>query len=391
MDNPSRPALVRPSLSATNSTTLNRRDYTVGLICALSAEMIAAKGMFDVTHNPPVQVSSDQISYAFDQNSYEFGKIGVHNVVLVCLPSGVTGTISAAVVAAQMRSSFTEMRFGLMVGIGGGVPSKENDIRLGDVIVSRPTATCGGVIQYDSGRTVREGRFQRDGTLNRPPDVLLSAVSRLQTTDKMEGHKLSEHIKCMLEKYPRLIDEYSRPRTEEDSLFNADYDTAEHATCSECDAARLEIRERRLSDDPVIHYGLIGTGNQVMRHGATRDQLGRAHGVLCFEMEAAGLMNYLPCLVIRGICDYADSHKNKRWQGYAAAAAAAYARELLQYIQGSEEARESTSHISIVYFFCESMSTIHRVYTRGQTPKGLYRSYAYNVLNVCNYRHYMRN
>jgi hypothetical protein len=73
--------------------------------------------------------------------------------------------------------------------------------------------------------------------------------------------------------------------------------------------------------------------------------------VLCFEMEAAGLMNYLPCLVIRGICDYADSHKNKRWQGYAAAAAAAYARELLQYIQGSEEARESTSHISIVYIF----------------------------------------
>ncbi|CAG7935662.1 unnamed protein product [Penicillium nalgiovense] len=46
-------------------------------------------------------------------------------------------------------------------------------------------------------------------------------------------------------------------------------------------------------------------------------------------MEAAGLMNDFPCLVIRGICDYADSHKNKEWQGYAAIAVAAYAKELV--------------------------------------------------------------
>ncbi|CEO59881.1 Putative WD domain-containing protein [Penicillium brasilianum] len=45
-------------------------------------------------------------------------------------------------------------------------------------------------------------------------------------------------------------------------------------------------------------------------------------------MEAAGLLNNFPCSVIRGICDYADSHKNKEWQGYAAAVAAAYAKEL---------------------------------------------------------------
>ena len=55
-------------------------------------------------------------------------------------------------------------------------------------------------------------------------------------------------------------------------------------------------------------------------------------GVLCVEMEAAGLMDDFPCLVIRGICDYADSHKNKRWQPYAAATAAAYAKELLSTI-----------------------------------------------------------
>jgi nucleoside phosphorylase len=88
----------------------------------------------------------------------------------------------------------------------------------------------------------------------------------------------------------------------------------------------------------VVHYGLIASGNQVMRHGGTRDRLRRELDVLCFEMEAAGLMDRFPCLVIRGICDYADSHKNKCWQAYAAATAAAYAKELLGVIAGDEVA-----------------------------------------------------
>lgn len=71
---------------------------------------------------------------------------------------------------------------------------------------------------------------------------------------------------------------------------------------------------------------------QVMKHGMTRDRLAEKHGILCFEMEAAGLMNLLPCLVIRGICNYSDSHKNKKWQGYAALTAAAYAKELLSVV-----------------------------------------------------------
>jgi hypothetical protein len=73
-----------------------------------------------------------------------------------------------------------------------------------------------------------------------------------------------------------------------------------------------------------------------MRHGATRERLRKELDVLCFEMEAAGLMDDFPCLVVRGICDYADSHKNKRWQGYAAATAAAYAKELLSVIPGNQ-------------------------------------------------------
>jgi len=97
-------------------------------------------------------------------------------------------------------------------------------------------------------------------------------------------------------------------------------------------------REPRSSEESAIHYGLIASGDQVMRHGATRDRLRKELDVLCFEMEAAGLMDSFPCLVIRGICDYAESHKNKRWQSYAAAAAAAagYGKELLNIILSNQ-------------------------------------------------------
>jgi nucleoside phosphorylase len=87
----------------------------------------------------------------------------------------------------------------------------------------------------------------------------------------------------------------------------------------------------------TIHYGTIASGNQVIKDGISRDRLSaELGGVLCFEMEAAGLMNDFPCLVIRGICDYADSHKNKAWQPYAAATAAAYAKELLLTVQATD-------------------------------------------------------
>src|SRR5207302_5918726 len=113
--------------------------------------------------------------------------------------------------------------------------------------------------------------------------------------------------------------------------------------CETCSADQRVTRQPRESEDVVIHYGTIASGNQVMRDGTTRDTVSaELGGVLCFEMEAAGLMNNFPCLVIRGICDYADSHKNKRWQPYAAATAAACAKELLSLIPAVEVAKTST-------------------------------------------------
>jgi nucleoside phosphorylase len=301
----------------------------VGWICALPSEMAAARAMLDEHHNPLQQNSRDH-------NTYTLGRIGRHNIVLACLPTGVIGTLSAARVANQMLQTFEGIRFGLMVGIGGGVPSEENDIRLGDVVVSKPTRQSGGVIQYDFGKTVQEGRFERTGSLNRPPDVLLTALANLQSKHMMEGDELAKHLSAMLRRYPRMAGQFARPDTQHDLLYDANYDhTMEYATCSQCDTGRLINRELRHLEDPFIHYGLIASGDQVMRHGGTRERLRKELDVLCFEMEAAGLMDDFPCLVVRGICDYADSHKNKRWQGYAAATAAAYAKELLSVIPGN--------------------------------------------------------
>jgi nucleoside phosphorylase len=236
-----------------------------------------------------------------------------------------------------MLSSFKSLRFGLMVGIGGGVPSEENDIRLGDVVISQPTRAFGGVIQYDFGKTVQEGKFTRTGALNKPPEVLLTALTSLQSKHITKGHELSKYISEMTKRYPKMGTQITCPGPQHDWLYDAQYDhPSGHKTCSQCDVSRLVAREPRPSSEPVIHYGLIASGDQVMRHGYTRDKLRREINVLCFEMEAAGLMDSFPCIVIRGICDYADSHKNKRWQPYASATAAACAKELLDIVSNDQ-------------------------------------------------------
>jgi nucleoside phosphorylase len=131
----------------------------------------------------------------------------------------------------------------------------------------------------------------------------------------------------------RALKYYCFPGEDQDYLFRQDYPHAGGEDCSTCDAARVENRLSRETDDPVVHYGLIASGNAVMRSAQLRDKLRDTWGVLCFEMEAAGLMDDFPCIVIRGICDYSDDHKHKLWQPYSAVVAAAYAKDLLGVVQ----------------------------------------------------------
>jgi nucleoside phosphorylase len=309
---------------------LRREDYTVGWVCALPVELAAAQEMLDEEHPDLERDPADN-----DENLYALGSISGHSVAIVCLPAGRIGNNPAAAVSTQMRATFKAIRFGLMVGIGGGVPSAEADVRLGDVVASESHGTFAGVVQYDMGKTTLHG-FERTGSLNSPPQILLAAVMRVKANELRGRSKLSEHIAKL-----KGITKFQRSKAGPDVLFEATYDHEAGQTCDGCNPNRQDTRQARDSaEEVVVHYGTIASSNQVMRSAAERDRVSAAlGGVLCFEMEAAGLMNSFPCLVIRGICDYADSHKNKRWQPYAASTAAAYAKEVLSVIPPAEVAK----------------------------------------------------
>lgn len=312
----------------------NPNDYTVGWICAIEPEYLAAQICLDETH----PMLNHQPS-ANDTNSYTLGKISNHNVVIACLPDGVYGISSATNVATNMLRSFPNIRIGLMVGIGGGAPTAEKDIRLGDIVVSSPGDGKGGVFQYDFGKTIQEQDFQTTGFLNRPPTTLLTAVMSLKVDYRRKPSTLETAINRILDKEEEeLQEELSRPDASTDILYRSDFvhPKDKGALCSEkcaTDTTNTVSRPERTKrpHSPVVHYGLIASANQLMKDALRRDELAKM-GVLCFEMEAAGLMNDFPCLVVRGICDYSDSHKNKEWQCYAALAAAVYTKDLLSRI-----------------------------------------------------------
>lgn len=312
---------------------MNREDYTVGWLCAIKTEYVAAQVFLDEKHEPPEYMPPN------DHNDYTLGKLGKHNVVIAVLPNGEYGLSSATSIARDMLHSFPNVRIGLMVGIGGGAPSLKNDIRLGDVVVSVPRGGMGSVFQYDFGKAIQDQSFLPTGFLNGPPTVLRTAVSGLEAQYDIQGHCLGESINMALETNPRLRRKYSRPDGRTDRLYRSDviHPSTNEASCAivcRSDPSSLVMRPPRAAydDDPAIHYGLIASANQLMKDAWIRDKLAARYNVLCFETEAAGLMNHFPCLVIRGICDYSDTHKNKEWQGYAAMSAAAYAKDLLARI-----------------------------------------------------------
>ncbi|KAL6899992.1 hypothetical protein GGI43DRAFT_427716 [Trichoderma evansii] len=320
------------------------KDYTVGWICAIKVEYVAAQEFLDEEHEGPAFASQH------DNNSYTLGRIGKHNIVIATLPFGEYGTTSAATVARDMIHSFPNIRIGLMVGIGGGAPSKSHDIRLGDIVISTPSNGNSGLFQYDFGKNIQDQPYQTTGVLNRPPAALLAALARLQSQYERCGHKLEQAVDDILRNNKRLQRQYKRPNSSSDRLYRSEvvHPQTKESCAAVCDPSALILRSEKAEyeDNPAIHYGLIASANQLMKNALLRDSFAVEKDVLCFEMEAAGLMNHFPCLVIRGICDYSDSHKNKEWQGYAAMIAAAYAKDLLYQLPlNTVQAEKKLSHV----------------------------------------------
>ncbi|KAJ6786541.1 hypothetical protein PWT90_07541 [Aphanocladium album] len=292
--------------------------------------------MLDEEHGPLPQL-------VVDSNVYKLGSINKHNIVVAGLP--MAGNVTATAVITQMRMTFPNIKYVLLVGIGGGVPRKTEKgmIRLGHVVVSKPVGIHSGAVQYDHGKA-HKGQFERTGALSQPPAILLNAAQALAVhRERSNTDPIWEDIK-RTQRNVRAIRRFKFPGAENDRLYYPDY--VHRQPGLPCDTAGCDPTQgiQRATDETddsfvVVHRGTIASGELVLRDAELRDRLADQDDLLCFEMEAAGMMNSIPCLVIRGISDYCDSHKNDLWHGYAAAAAAAYARQLFFHLPKEEKQR----------------------------------------------------
>lgn len=278
-----------------------------------------------------------------DKNNYLLGRLCKHNVVIACLLEGQYGTINAGRVMTDLRRTFTKVRLGFMVGIGGGAPSSRNDIRLGDVVVGTR------VMPYELGKILAGGQIERTA-INKVPDHLLCTLLP-KVRAIAESDQGNSRICSIVEERFAAMPGFRRP-DDPDLLFQAAYTHPEDSPvdkCGNCDRSRLVRRLERNTEVPTVHYGGIASGDKVVKDGLSRDKLAKALDAMCFEMEAAGLMDTLACLPIRGICDYADSHKQKGWQSYAAANAAAYARLLLDTLSAETDEPSTSGEFTIFH------------------------------------------
>ena len=264
-------------------TALTSDDYLVAIICALPKELRAVLLLFDEMHEQIRFNSNDPYSYAF-------GRIGEHNIVAACLPKGQCGNCSATAVGSQLLQSFPKVKFALLVRIGGGIPLN-NDIRLGDVVVS---SGYPGVVKYDFHKTIQGQPDKVLGGSFRPPRELTSLISQL------EALGMEQSLQVHLETIAMAEPEYAYPGRQCDVLYAAEFKHVGHGACIRC-TGRVVRRSIRQSLQPRFHYGTIASGDQVMKDAKVRDRIGRQHHALCFEMEAGGLVFLKDCLVIRGI------------------------------------------------------------------------------------------
>ncbi|EED23509.1 conserved hypothetical protein [Talaromyces stipitatus ATCC 10500] len=228
-----------------------------------------------------------------DANPYLLGRVSDHNVVIACLPAETTGKVSAATVT-DMIHSFPSIRFGLMVGIGGGVPhhtypeqgagveigedddeSEDEmeeipDIRLGDVVVSLHTKSTEAVVQYDFGKSLQEKEFVHTGGK-------LNAVARLQANHTRGHYKIPELLSKMLADNPSMAN-FQHPGSEKDRLFKADIIHVEA---------------------PKIHCGTIGSADQVMKNAILRDQWALKENILSvWKLLYKLILNHAPTKIL---------------------------------------------------------------------------------------------
>ncbi|KAL8284636.1 hypothetical protein RB600_009179 [Gaeumannomyces tritici] len=344
----------------------NRDGFYIAIICALPLESDAIELLFDEFYeNRTYGRSSD------DDNTYTTGRIGRHSVVLVVLPKmGVAAAVSASI---GLRTSFANVKLALLVGICGGLPSiGGQDAFLGDVII------CTSIFNYDFGRSYTTEFVPKtsvEDSLNHANDHIRSLVNsfqRMRIRRELQTNATKNLSRLQNGAKQHGDASYEHPKDSTDKIYSADYEHRHRDKdnpCAKCDAVpaafcpaaaemmctqlgceeahiapRMSRKEKRPAGlVPQIFLGRVASGNAVMKSGLLRDGFANRHDVIAFEMEGAGAWEKIPCVVVKGICDYADSHKNKHWQNFAAATAASVAVAILDRYEVSDPATKGTS------------------------------------------------
>ncbi len=376
--------LLRPS---------SRDDFEIAIICALRIERDAVEALLDDEYE------TGGFSYGKaveDPNAYTTGRLGNQHVVLAYMSN--MGKASAAAVASNIRHSFQSIKLGLIVGICGGVPTTPEaiEILLGDVIIST------SVIQIDFGRQYPNGFVRKrelEDTLGRANPEIRAFVER--ASGYLVRERLTEKTSIFSTQLcaKNGFQTSTYPGPENDKLYPSTYrhkhqrpdscticrccrdqedpvcESALTSFCTDlgCDEMLLVRRDRvqtasgiriygsstpneaetENAQKAMIHFGRIASGDTVMKSGQHRDKIAGCENVIGFEMESAGALECIPTVVIKGVCDYSDSHKTKRWQKYAAATAAACAKAFLEEWRTSDKPHSGTYpflSLALTYF-----------------------------------------
>ena len=349
----------------------SRNEYSIAVICALPSESDAVEAMFDDDYEDGPKYPK----HKNDPNAYSTGRIGEHYVVLAFMPG--IGKANSAMLTASFKINFPEIRLGLVVGICGGMPfirerlwkPREIDVFLGDIIISTE------LLQYDLGHQYSNG-FRRIDTLRhtlaRPNSEIRSFTEKMRT--KKTRKRLQGKIRDYLADISQLegFEESKYQGIEKDILYKSDYlhkhleptdcddcaqdkdedcqkareSTCEDLRCSSGQSVVQRTRLKKLEDDaanqanasnkgakspsPLVHFGVVASGDSVVKSAKHRDELADSSEVIGFEMEGAGAWDSIPIVVIKSVVDYADSHKSYLWQEYGAACAAACMKAFLE-------------------------------------------------------------
>lgn len=287
------------------------QEFQFGIITALPLERTAVVCQLEEKFAPlPTTLG--------DTNAYAYGKIGYFNVVVVSLPTGQYGEVHAGLVATNMSRTFPNIKYYFLVGIAGAAPSLKNDIRLGDIVVSSDS-----LLVFDYGKEEKDNYVLKDPLVIPPCQYLRGQLSRFESNFSMNQSDIQKLFKINLDQLNSIkngeICIFKKPG-EKDQLFDNE-------------SKEIERKVRENCDELKFFLGKIATSSTVMKNSVVRDKIIKEHGVLCFEMEAHGVyaVENVGYIVIRGMCDYSSQHKNKSWQGYAAARAAAFLKMFIQH------------------------------------------------------------